>query len=72
MFRGFLFMSLSRERLLIQVTYSGYLFRLLIQVTYSGYVRCVQKPAIGGLSCLVECEDGNIREVGLKDLKFER
>jgi len=41
-------------------------------VTYSGYVRSVQKPAIGGLSCLVECEDGNIYEVRLKDLKFER
>jgi len=41
-------------------------------VNHTGYIRSVQKSIIRGLCCLVECEDGYIREVTLNELHFER
>ena len=42
--------------------------QLIIQVIF----RSVQESVIGVLSCLIECEDGNICEAKLDELCFEK
>ena len=62
----------SEKLLDAKVSWNYFCDRSSSSVNHWGHIRSVRDSVIGVLSCLIECEDGNICEAKLDELCFEK